>query len=47
LKFSSGDAYEGGFVNDLFHGKGIYKSANGDLFKGQWKNGMKNGKGTF
>ena len=47
LKFSSGDVYEGGFVNDLFHGKGTYRSVNSDLFKGMWKNGMKHGKGTF
>ena len=34
--WADGDIYEGGFVEDLRHGYGIYLYANGDKYQGEW-----------
>jgi hypothetical protein len=44
MTYSSGDTYEGGFVNNKYHGeKGIYKWSDGDYFEGPWKDGERDG----
>ena len=43
---NEGDSYEGDFVNNLFHGNGIYKySKSHDIYEGEFQYGMKKGKG--
>ena len=43
-----GDSYEGDFVNNLFHGNGIYKySKSHDVYEGEFQYGMKKGKGKY
>jgi len=45
---SEGDSYEGDFVNNLFHGNGIYKySKSHDVYEGEFQYGMKKGKGKY
>lgn len=41
------ESYEGDFVNDVRHGKGVYHSLNGKVYKGEFKDGLPNGKGSF
>ena len=44
MTYSSGNTYEGGFVNNKYHtDKGIYKWADGDYFEGPWKEGERDG----
>ena len=48
MTYDSGNTYEGGFLDDKFHGdKGIYTWTDGDKYVGSWKNGERNGKGMF
>ena len=48
MKYDSGNAYEGPFLNDKYHGdNGIYKWADGDEYVGQWKDGERNGVGVY
>ena len=45
---NEGDSYEGDFVNNLFHGNGIYKySKSHDVYEGEFQYGMKKGKGKY
>ena len=44
---SSGDVYEGDYLNDQKTGKGIYKWANGNVYEGDFLNGQLTGKGIF
>ena len=45
--FSSGDKYQGYFMNGKRNGLGTYKWPNGDEYKGEWSNGKQNGEGTL
>ena len=46
-KWSSGDSYEGSYVNDVREGYGTYIWANGEMYTGEWKDNYMNGEGTF
>lgn len=41
------ETYDGAFLNDMFHGKGMYKWMNKRSYDGEWKNGKMNGFGIF
>lgn len=45
--FQNGDIYEGHWKEDLFHGKGLYKSMFGDMYQGDFDSGVKCGFGTI
>ena len=45
--YANGDKYEGDFVDDKKHGKGVYVYANGDKYEGDWLDGKKHGKGVI
>ena len=48
MTYDSGNYYEGGFVNNKFHGeKGIYHWQDGDEYSGSWKDGERHGVGLF
>ena len=36
---ANGDRFEGYFLNDKKHGKGVYTYSNGYSYEGQWKEG--------
>ena len=44
---SSGDTYEGDFVNDELTGKGKFVFSNGDTYEGDVVNGKRQGYGTY
>ena len=37
----TGERYEGEWLNDMKHGKGVYYSRKGDAIKGKWANDKK------
>ena len=39
--FINGDTFEGGFINDIRHGKGIYTWVNGDFEEQDYIQGKK------
>jgi hypothetical protein len=43
--YVNGDVYNGGFLNDQFHGYGVYKSLNNNSFKGYYQHGFRHGQG--
>ena len=45
--FSSGDIFDGMFLDDKQEGLGLWTYANGNSYKGQHKNGEFNGRGVF
>lgn len=45
--YSTGDEYEGEFVNGLFHGYGVYKWKNGDRYEGMWEKNRRKGHGKW
>ncbi|KAL7523160.1 hypothetical protein ACHAXR_000047, partial [Thalassiosira sp. AJA248-18] len=48
MTYNSGTYYEGGFVDDKFHGdSGVYHWSDGDEYEGSWEDGERNGKGSF
>ncbi|KAL7523765.1 hypothetical protein ACHAXR_001046, partial [Thalassiosira sp. AJA248-18] len=48
MTYDTGNYYEGGFVDDKFHGdQGVYHWSDGDEYEGSWKDGERNGKGSF
>ena len=48
MTYSSGAYYEGGFIDNKFHGDGgIYCWAEGDEYEGTWNDGDRNGVGIF
>jgi hypothetical protein len=48
MTYASGAYYEGGFVNDKFHGeKGVYHWSDGDEYEGGWKDMERHGIGIF
>ena len=46
-KYANGDVYEGEFLNDQRHGKGIFKDNNGDVYEGDFLNDKIQGKGVY
>ena len=42
-----GDIYDGEFLNDKKHGRGVYIKNNGKKYIGSWKYGKKDGYGIF
>ena len=42
-----GNTYSGEFLNNLFHGKGVYHFSNGDYYNGTFKKGMPDGWGVY
>jgi 1-phosphatidylinositol-4-phosphate 5-kinase len=47
LRWSSGDKYDGHWLDGLEHGHGVYKWADGSYYVGTWSKGLKDGKGIF
>ncbi|KAL7543223.1 hypothetical protein ACHAXR_012528, partial [Thalassiosira sp. AJA248-18] len=48
MNYDSGNYYQGGFVDDKFHGEqGTYHWFDEDEYIGEWKDGERNGKGSF
>ena len=48
MTYVGGGYYEGGFVDDKFHGdKGVYHWADGSEHEGSWKDGERHGVGIF
>ena len=48
MTYDSGNYYEGGFLDDKFHGdEGIYHWFDGDEYSGGWKDGERHGIGSF
>jgi len=48
MVYESGHFYEGGFVDDKYHGdKGIYRWSDGHEYEGSWKDGERHGIGIF
>ena len=49
--YVNGDSYQGGFINDQFHGRGIFKYKNGpnkgDIYQGEYKNNKREGQGLY
>ncbi|CAF1085804.1 unnamed protein product [Adineta ricciae] len=45
--YPSGDVYDGEFLNELYHGHGIYTWENGDRYEGMWKHNHREGQGTW
>jgi len=46
-KQPNGDVYEGEFVNNRKHGRGILQRGNGDVYEGEFARGLYHGKGTL
>lgn len=46
LTFASGEVYSGGFLDDNYHGYGVYTSASG-AYEGEYDNGVRQGKGKY
>lgn len=42
--YQNGDSYEGYFLNNKKHGRGIYTRKNGETLSGEWVNDEKNGR---
>ena len=47
VTYANGDIYDGQFLNDKRHGKGIYHYANGERYEGDYFEGMRQGQGTM
>ena len=45
--FSSGDKYEGAWLNDEPHGKGAYTYSCGEVYRGEYLSGKKHGLGMY
>ena len=41
MTFTTGDVYEGEWLDDKYHGQGTYTDANGHSWQGEWKNDKK------
>jgi hypothetical protein len=41
------DIYKGEWLNDMFHGTGVYKFVGGDVYTGQFRENEKHGSGTY
>jgi len=47
LTWSSGDSFNGNWLDGLVHGFGVYTWADGGCYVGTWSRGLKDGQGTF
>ncbi|RYH31300.1 hypothetical protein EON65_02955 [archaeon] len=47
VKFPNGEVYEGMFVDETFHGVGLYKFSDGSVYEGQWHRGSRFGHGQL
>lgn len=47
IAFSSGEMYQGDWLNGELHGEGIYIYNDSSVFIGTWEHNMKHGKGFF
>jgi len=47
MYFANGDIYEGEWLEDKRHGKGMLRLANNNRYEGEWKLDKKNGNGKF
>lgn len=47
IVFPNGDVYEGGILNNQFHGYGKVKFINGTISEGHYENGLLNGEGSL
>ena len=45
--WKNGNYYQGDFVNDVFHGYGVYKWGKERTYEGNWKEGKMHGKGKL
>lgn len=46
-EFTTGDVYEGDFVNGVRHGQGKYHFSNGDMYAGEWCDDEMHGQGRM
>jgi hypothetical protein len=44
---SRGDVYEGEFLNNMMHGKGVFRYANGNIYEGDFYEDKRHGTGVF
>jgi hypothetical protein len=42
-----GGSYDGDFIDDNLHGRGIYTSPDGDRFEGDWRDNKRHGRGIM
>jgi hypothetical protein len=47
MYYANGDIYEGEWLDDMRHGKGMLRLANSNRYEGEWKLDKKNGEGKF
>ena len=47
VSYPNGDRFEGGMLNGLMHGWGVYYHLNGDRYEGQFEHDMKKGAGVM
>ena len=45
MEYGDGSEYDGQWMDDKHHGKGIMTGADGDKYDGEWKDGKRHGKG--
>ena len=46
LEFENGDVYEGGALDDIYQGFGVYRSHTGSYYEGSWVDGKAQGLGS-
>ena len=47
LKFASGSSYDGDWLEDQMHGKGLYVWSDGQRYDGMFRDGVKSGRGIL
>ena len=47
VNYADGDRDTGGWVDDVQHGKGVYRFHNGDVYEGEYVKGQRTGNGIF
>ena len=47
MYYANGDIYEGEWLDDMRHGKGMLRLANTNRYEGEWKNNKMCGNGIF
>lgn len=47
ITYSTGEIYEGEFVDEVPHGKGTCKFTDGSVYSGQWSQGLMQGNGSL
>jgi len=46
MRFEDGNEYEGDWVNNQKHGRGVLNYVNGDKYDGEWRHDQKLGNGN-